>query len=406
VIQTILGVARQFPVIRFDAAMTLARKHIARLWYPPPGGAGAIPSRAEHTVSPEVLDRLLPGEFWREVVERIRKEVPDTLLLAEAFWMMEGYFVRTLGMHRVYNSAFMHMLRDEDNAGYRGAIKSVLEYSPAILERYVNFMNNPDEETAVEQFGKGDKYFGIATMMATLPGLPMFGHGQVEGYTEKYGMEYTRAYRDEQPDQGLVDYHDRVIFPVVRERHKFCGVEHFALMDFWRDGHVDENVFAYANRSRRTGEPSLVIYNNAFDSTAGWVLTSTAINVGETDAPHLIHRSLGEALGLIDDPNVVYGLWEVRHGAFLLRTGQELCQSGLFAELGGYEALVFLDIRVLDDPDGRLLQFAQTEGRGWIADLGAIQSEMAEEAIAEEVDQEEVALDDEIDVVSASIGEE
>ena len=191
VIQTILGVARQFPVIRFDAAMTLARKHIARLWYPPPGGAGAIPSRAEHTVSPEVLDRLLPGEFWREVVERIRKEVPDTLLLAEAFWMMEGYFVRTLGMHRVYNSAFMHMLRDEDNAGYRGAIKSVLEYSPAILERYVNFMNNPDEETAVEQFGKGDKYFGIATMMATLPGLPMFGHGQIEGYTEKYGMEYT-----------------------------------------------------------------------------------------------------------------------------------------------------------------------------------------------------------------------
>ena len=89
--------------------------------------------------------------------------------------MMEGYFVRTLGMHRVYNSAFMHMLRDEDNSGYRGAIKSVLEYSPAILERYVNFMNNPDEETAVEQFGKGDKYFGIATLMATLPGLPMFG---------------------------------------------------------------------------------------------------------------------------------------------------------------------------------------------------------------------------------------
>jgi hypothetical protein len=26
-------------------------------------------------------------------------------------------------------------------------------------------------------------------MMATLPGLPMFGHGQIEGFTEKYGME-------------------------------------------------------------------------------------------------------------------------------------------------------------------------------------------------------------------------
>ncbi|MFN8631972.1 MAG: hypothetical protein U0838_17135 [Chloroflexota bacterium] len=27
-------------------------------------------------------------------------------------------------MHRVYNSAFMHMLRDEDNAGYRRVLET------------------------------------------------------------------------------------------------------------------------------------------------------------------------------------------------------------------------------------------------------------------------------------------
>ena len=54
------------------------------------------------------------------------QEVPDTLLLAEAFWLMEGYFVRTLGMHRVYNSAFMNMLKDEENSEYRQAIKNIL----------------------------------------------------------------------------------------------------------------------------------------------------------------------------------------------------------------------------------------------------------------------------------------
>ena len=74
---------------------------------------------------------------------------------------MEGYFVRTLGMHRVYNSAFMHMIRDEDNAGYRKVIRDTLEFDPEILGRYVNFMTNPDEETAIEQFGTGDKYFGV-----------------------------------------------------------------------------------------------------------------------------------------------------------------------------------------------------------------------------------------------------
>ena len=45
VIQTILHVARNFPIIRFDAAMTLAKKHIQRLWYPAPG------TRRRHSLS-------------------------------------------------------------------------------------------------------------------------------------------------------------------------------------------------------------------------------------------------------------------------------------------------------------------------------------------------------------------
>ena len=202
VIQTILHVARLFPVIRFDAAMTLAKRHFHRLWFPGPGSSGAIPSRAEYGMSQAEFDRAMPHEFWREVVDRVAAEVPGTLLLAEAFWLMEGYFVRTLGMHRVYNSAFMIMLRDEDNAKYRSVIKNTLEFDPDIMKRYVNFMSNPDERTAIDQFGKGDKCFGVAAMMATLPGLPMFGHGQIEGFTEKYGMEYRGRATTRIPNAG------------------------------------------------------------------------------------------------------------------------------------------------------------------------------------------------------------
>jgi hypothetical protein len=86
----------------------------------------------------------------------------------------------------------MHILRDEDNVKYRQLIKSTLEFDPQILKRYVNFMNNPDEKSAADQFGNGDKYFGICTLLSTMPGLPMFGHGQVEGYHEKYGMEFRK----------------------------------------------------------------------------------------------------------------------------------------------------------------------------------------------------------------------
>ncbi len=170
-------------------------------------------------MSQEEFDALMPHEFWREVVDRVAAEVPGTLLLAEAFWLLEGYFVRTLGMHRVYNSAFMNMLRDEENAKYRSYLKKTLEFDPDILKRYVNFMSNPDERTAIDQFGTGDKYFGVCTLLATLPGLPMFGHGQIEGFTERYGMEFKRARMDEHPNEGLVARHQREIAPLLKNRH-------------------------------------------------------------------------------------------------------------------------------------------------------------------------------------------
>ena len=238
VIRVIIDVARRFPVIRFDAAMVLARRHIQRLWWPLPGAGDGIPSRAEHALTQAEFDARMPTEFWREVVDRVAAEVPGTLLLAEAFWMLEGYFVRTLGMHRVYNSAFMHMLRDENGAGYRKLIRETLEFDPDILGRYVNFMSNPDEETALEQFGTGDKYFGVASVLATLPGLPMFGHGQIEGFGEKYGMEFRRARLDEQPDSALIERHEREIFPLLHRRAWFADAHDFLLYDVTTDvGH-------------------------------------------------------------------------------------------------------------------------------------------------------------------------
>ncbi len=349
VIQVILGVARQFPVIRFDAAMTLAKKHIQRLWYPEPGGGGAIPSRAEHGISRAEFEAAVPREFWREVVDRVATEVPDTLLLAEAFWLMEGYFVRTLGMHRVYNSAFMHMLRDEDNGGYRQVMKNTLTFDPQILKRYVNFMNNPDEETAVEQFGKSDKYFGVCTLLSTLPGLPMFGHGQVEGYAEKYGMEYRRAYRDEKPDTGFIQYHNDVIAPLLHRRYIFAEVENFLLYHFFNpDGRVIEDVFAYSNRAG--DDKALVIYHNKFGDTAGWIKTSVSFAVKAAGDEYLVKRSLVEGLDLVgQDGYVVFR--DLVTGLEYIRSIAELGEKGLYVELGAYKRHVFLDFRTVNGED-------------------------------------------------------
>ncbi|HSJ56464.1 MAG TPA: 4-alpha-glucanotransferase, partial [Anaerolineae bacterium] len=367
VIQTILAVARRFPVIRFDAAMTLARRHVQRLWFPQPGTGGAIASRSEHGMTNAEFNEAMPAEFWREVVERVAQEVPDTLLLAEAFWMMEGYFVRTLGMHRVYNSAFMHMLKNKENAKYRTSIKNVLEFDAEILKRYVNFMNNPDEETAVAQFGKGDQYFGVCTMMVTMPGLPMIGHGQVEGYREKYGMEYRRAYWDEQPDVELVRRHEREIFPLMQRRHIFGGVQDFRLYDFYTpDGAVDEDVFAYSNASP-SGEPGLVLYNNKYAETRGRIHTSAAsVVTSESGERQLIQKTLGEALGLRADDGLFCTFRDHVSGLEYLHSTREICDQGLYVELGAFKYVVYLDFQqVADDTEGRYaLLAAALAGRG------------------------------------------
>jgi glycosidase len=344
VIQTILHVARLFPIIRFDAAMTLAKRHIQRLWYPAPGAGGAIPSRAEYSMTTPEFDARIPVEFWREVVDRVATEVPGTLLLAEAFWMMEGYFVRTLGMHRVYNSAFMNLLRDEDNQHYRNLLKQTMEFDPGIMKRYVNFMSNPDERTAIDQFGTGDKCFGIATLMATLPGLPMFGHGQVEGFTEKYGMEYQRPRYDETPNQWLVDRHNREIAPLLHSRWLFAESENFLLYDFWKeDGTVDENVYAYSNA--RGGQRALVLYHNRYGETRGTIHHST----GFVDKANggLRQRTLQDGLHLPTNHDVIFAFRDVSNGLEYLRRASDLHQRGFSFQLQAYKYHVFLDWREL-----------------------------------------------------------
>jgi glycosidase len=363
VIQTILHVARLFPVIRFDAAMTLAKRHFHRLWFPGPGASGAIPSRAEYGMSQAEFDRNMPHEFWREVVDRVAAEVPGTLLLAEAFWLMEGYFVRTLGMHRVYNSAFMVMLRDEDNAKYRSVIKNTLEFDPDIMKRYVNFMSNPDERTAIDQFGKGDKCFGVAALMATLPGLPMFGHGQIEGFTEKYGMEYQRPRYDERPDHWLVERHEREIAPLLKRRSLFAESSNFLLYDFFQaNGSVDENIFAYSNRNG--GERALVVFNNRYGATHGTIDFSAAY--ADKGAGQLRQQRLREGLGLSGDGAAILAFRDSLTGLEYLRRADDLQERGLSLGLHAYQCHVFLDWRELrvtaEQPWDKLC--AQLNGRG------------------------------------------
>jgi hypothetical protein len=228
-------------------------------------------------------------------------------------------------------------------------IKNTLEFDPDVLKRYVNFMNNPDERTAVDQFGKGDKYFGVCTMMATLPGLPMFGNGQVEGYGERYGMEYKRAYYDESPDPWLVARHEREIAPLLHRRALFAEVRDFLLYDFYTDdGYVNEDVFAYSNRLGN--ERSLVVYHNRYASTSGWIRLSCSYAEKNADgSKNMRQRTIGEAFGLSHDSRMFVAYRDAVTGLVYLHRAGEVAGKGLRVHLDAYKCHVLLDWRDIRD---------------------------------------------------------
>jgi hypothetical protein len=246
-------------------------------------------------------------------------------------------------------------------------VKNILEFDPEILRRFVNFMNNPDEATAVAQFGNGDKYFGVAIMMVTMPGLPMFGHGQIEGFTEKYGMEYKKAYWNEEVDWSLVQRHESEIFSLMKKRHLFSGVENFILYDFQEEGGaVNENVFVYSNRSGN--ERALIIYNNKYETIRGWVRMSTAMAVEgkRSDEKKRVQKNLAEGLVINTEGSYFYVFRDEKSGLEYIRQGKKFADLGLYVELGAYQYRVFLDFRKIQD--NREGHYAQLEsalnGRG------------------------------------------
>ncbi|MEM8997498.1 MAG: alpha-amylase, partial [Acidobacteriota bacterium] len=296
------------------------RQHFQRLWFPAPASGGAIPSRAEHGLSPSEFDELMPRELWLDVVERIAEEAPDSMLVAEAFWLMEPYFVRQLGFHRVYHSVFLHAVRDERNDDLQRWLREALATEPSELRRYVNFLTTPDERSAAEAFGKGDKYFAAATLLVTLPGTPLFGHGQAEGLLEKYGMDYGRGQFAESPDTLFLERHREQVTRLLGKRELFAGTEHLRLFEVRAEAGSEDSVdavFAFTNSTSGDGpgaggdaapgrgagaeqgraEHVLVLVNNSNSPRSGVIDRSTPVSSASGD----VRTSLTEALGHAPD---------------------------------------------------------------------------------------------------------
>lgn len=240
-VDQVVRLAAEFPILRLNGARMLIREHFQRLWFPEPGKGGAVPSRAEHQMSRESFRRSMPEEVWVEVLDALAERAPETLLVAEGFWNADHDFVQRLGMDRVYDTTLMAHLREDRPGELVADLKRVLETDPLRLDRLVHSLAHPDESPAAEIFGTGDRYIAVCTLLVTLPGLPMWGHGQWEGSRETYSMDTGVPERREDPDAALAIRHEREILPLLAERRLYANAATLRLFE------TVEPVVAFVN---------------------------------------------------------------------------------------------------------------------------------------------------------------
>ncbi len=189
VAETLIAVGSQCDGLRCDMAMLMTNEVFGRTW-----GERAGPAPAE--------------EYWPALIGRVRREHPDLLFMAEAYWDME-WTLQQQGFDLCYDKRLYDRLAHDPPE----AVRAHLQADAAYQERLVRFIENHDEPRAAATFGPGQAR-AAAVVMSTLQGARLYHDGQFEGRRIHIPVFLGRD-PDEAVDEGLRAFYQRLVRAVA-----------------------------------------------------------------------------------------------------------------------------------------------------------------------------------------------
>ena len=114
-------------------------------------------------------------EYWSEVIAEVRSRHPAFTLIAEAYWDLE-WNLHQLGFDLCYDKRLYDRLRGGDAGGVQLHELAALPYQ----QRLLRFVENHDEARAAATFPAA-RGRAAAVVAATVPGVMLLHHGQLEG---------------------------------------------------------------------------------------------------------------------------------------------------------------------------------------------------------------------------------
>ncbi|HVA72761.1 MAG TPA: alpha-amylase family glycosyl hydrolase [Candidatus Limnocylindrales bacterium] len=272
--------------VRCDMAMLVLNDIFARTW------------------SALLADRKAPPrEFWSEAIAA----VPEFLWLAEVYWNCEVP-MQSLGFQFTYDKGLYDALRD----GHIDDVHARLGEDTAIQSCSARFLENHDEARSAAVFGAA-KLEAFGTLIATLPGMRFYHHGQLDGRKIHLPMPLAFA-AAEPPDAATRAFYERIL-KLSNESVFHSG--QWQLLEIQSGGDdTFRNLVAYqwlAKNSRK-----VVIVNLAGTTSQARVRFPAGISASQE-----------------------YSFLDQLHDLRYPRNGDEIAQSGLYVRLDPYRAHLF-----------------------------------------------------------------
>lgn len=286
-VATLKSLAQKCDGVRCDMAMLLLNDIFARTWE-------------------ERAGRRPPTEFWSETIGQVRRNYPEFLFVAEAYWNTEAELFAN-GFDYCYDK----VLYDKMAHGDASAIRAHIQGLGGVPGGRVRFVENHDEPRAAATFGTARQK--MATIAAlTLPGMRLVHHGQLEGRRVRMPVQLGRC-NPEVGSAALLAFHESLLRclggSLLRNGH--CTLLN---TQGWPDNPSHANLLTWAWHDATSRLIAVVNYSD-------WT-SQARIPLPWTDWPLHGHIRLTDLLT----------------GEVYDRTAEELVSPGLYVVLSAWQA--------------------------------------------------------------------
>jgi hypothetical protein len=241
-------------------------------------------------------------EFWPQAVAAL----PGFLWIAEVYWDLE-WRMQQYGFQFTYDKRLMDRL----HAGSPREVRDHLRADIVYQNRCVRFLENHDEPRSAAAFGR-ERLPAVAALVALLPGMRFYHHGQFEGRTIRPPVQLGSA-AEETPDGNVLALYEKLLHASGED---VCHAGEWRLLDVGNAGDAThENLLAY--EWRRGAARTIVAVNLSAEVTQGQI----PLDGIESGRNYDFHDQL--------------------HDVHYQRDGHDLNQHGLYIRLDGFAAHLF-----------------------------------------------------------------